>query len=95
MQDYDTFSHDLNLFQHISLCKYRAEASMSNVEYGFEVVPVTDKSQEQVAGVGSRGNLLHLQQQYPLSGEGLILNPTGKSLKSTIYSEPGYLQSIS
>ena len=28
---------------------------MSNVEYGFEVVPVTDKSQEQVAGVGCTG----------------------------------------
>ena len=56
MQHFNTFSHDLNLFQHISLCKSRAEASMSNVEYGFEVVPLTDKSQKQVAGVGtSRG----------------------------------------
>ena len=59
MQHFNTFSHDLNLFQHISLCKSRAEACMSNVEYGFEVVPVTDKSQEQVAGVG-RGEICYI-----------------------------------
>ena len=45
---------------------------MSDVEYGFEVVPVTDKSQGQVAGVGNgagtgrgeseKGDMLHLHQ---------------------------------
>ena len=49
---------------------------MSDVEYGFEVVPVTDKSQGQVAGVGTgtgtgtgrgeseKGDMLHLHQQH-------------------------------